>query len=101
MGWATLVGGARAMTVPTLMVPSVPEGDQGLVLSVSGVAPEPQTRHWYVLTLEGEAFRLPATLWPWAMELDARARRRQLTMPADFAFRRVGDSVAVDMLARV
>lgn len=89
------------MTLPTLMVPAVPEGDQGLVLSVSGVAPEPRTRHWYVLTLEGDAFRLPATLWPWAMELDARARRRQLKMPAVFAFRRVDGKVSVDMLARV
>ncbi|MET8342492.1 MULTISPECIES: hypothetical protein [Streptomyces] len=87
------------MTVPLLFVPSVPEGDQGLVLEVNGVASEPQSRRWYVLTLEGHAFGLPARLWPWAMELDAQTRRRELMMPAVFAFRRVGETVTVERLA--
>jgi hypothetical protein len=89
------------MTVPMLFVPPVPDGDQGLVLEVNGVSPEPQSRRWYVLTLEGRAFRLPATLWPWAMELDAQTRRRELRMPAVFAFRRVDGTVAVDMISHV
>ncbi|MGW3763078.1 hypothetical protein [Streptomyces sp. NPDC005131] len=88
------------MTVPLLFVPPVPDGDRGLILEVNGVSPEPRSRRWYVLTLEGDAFCLPPALWPWAMELDAQTRRRELRMPAVFAFRRVGGTVAVDMLSR-
>lgn len=69
------------MTVPMLFVPPVPEGDRGLILEVNGVSPEPRSRRWYVLTLEGDAFCLPATLWPWAMELDAMTRRRNCVCP--------------------
>ncbi|MET9360418.1 hypothetical protein ABZX93_05865 [Streptomyces sp. NPDC006632] len=89
------------MTVPLLMVPSVPDGDQGLVLEVNGVASEPQSRRWYVVTTDGNTFRLPVKLWPWAMELDARTRRRELRMPAVFAFRLVGETVTADIISRV
>lgn len=88
------------MTVPTLFVPSVQDGDQGLVLEVNGVTPEPHGRRWYVLTKSGDAFGLPSKLWPWAMELDAQTRRRELRMPAVFAFRQVGQTVAVDIISR-
>ncbi|MFF1693093.1 hypothetical protein ACFVXC_05625 [Streptomyces sp. NPDC058257] len=78
------------MSVPTLFVPPVLDGDQGLVLRINGVAPEPCGRRWYVLTMDGVAYGLPQALWPWAMELDAQTRRRERRMPAAFAFRRVG-----------
>ncbi|MEU9050123.1 hypothetical protein AB0D37_06920 [Streptomyces sp. NPDC048384] len=87
------------MTLPMLFVPSVPAGDQGLVLRVNGVTPEPHGSRWYVLTTEGDAYGLPRTLWPWAMELDAQTRRRELRMPAAFAFRRVGETVAVEKIS--
>ncbi|MFJ4686505.1 hypothetical protein [Streptomyces sp. NPDC088789] len=87
------------MTLPMLFVPSVPAGDQGLVLIVNGVMPEPQGCRWYVLTTEGHAYGLPSSLWPWAMELDAQTRRRELRMPTAFAFRCVGETVAVEKIS--
>lgn len=87
------------MTLPTLFVPHVPDGDQGLVLRVNGVAPEPCGRRWYVLTMEGVAYRLPRALWPWAMELDAQMRRRERRMPASFAFRRTGETLSAESIS--
>ncbi|MEW1922224.1 hypothetical protein [Streptomyces sp. NPDC088360] len=87
------------MSMPLLFVPPVPAGDLGLVLEVNGVTPEPQGSRWYVLTREGQTFGLPQSLWPWAMELDAQTRRREIRMPAAFAFRRVGETVAVEKIS--
>ncbi|MFD9815166.1 hypothetical protein [Streptomyces sp. NPDC059080] len=88
------------MTIPLLLIPTVRDGDQGLVLEVNGVSPEPQGRRWYVLTLEGRTLGLPAALRPWARELDAQVRRGEMQMPAVFAFRRFGNSVAVEIRSR-
>ncbi|MGW1180181.1 hypothetical protein [Streptomyces drozdowiczii] len=87
------------MSLPTLFVPAVPVGGQGLVLRINGVAPEPQGRRWYVLTQDGAAYGLPQALWPWAMELDAQTRRRERRMPAVYAFRRVGENVCAEPLS--
>ncbi|WNI17659.1 hypothetical protein [Actinacidiphila sp. ITFR-21] len=88
------------MTFPVLFVPAVEDDDQGLVLEVNGVAPEPQSRRWWLLTTRGDAFCLPAKLWPWAMEVDAQTKRRELRMPAVFAFRLVGETMAADIISR-
>lgn len=98
MGGEALLGRTGKVTVPLLMVPSVPDGDRGLVLEVNGVASEPQSRCWYVVTTDGNTFRLPVELWPWASELDTHTRRREVRMPAVFAFRLVGETVTADMV---